>query len=379
MRAFLTTAFCLMAFQSVCALYLKPDLTKVPVDKLIENLEERTTGKSAATEDWHHLARAHAMAYAWKLSRKEKVEVEKKSQQPWFGFEPFYVPFKMTKEAEDVAAEALARGHLDKAITAYEKALESNADVGTIRLGYGWCLEQAGKKEDAITAYRAAIKSFWKTDATYTGGIGPIATVEAAGYLAPLLDPKKDAREIADLKAKVAKLEAAPRAITPIAVALGDGATPGDILAPDSSVKFDADGSGRRENWTWITPEAAWLVYDQDGTGRIDSAIQMFGNRTFMLFLDDGYAALRLLDQDGDQQLKGAELENLALWNDRNSNGTSDPDEVRAVGAYGIESIATSSESHPDGILFAPSGVRFRDGSTRATFDVILERRWSPR
>jgi hypothetical protein len=38
----------------------------------------------------------------------------------------------------------------------------------------------------------------------------------------------------------------------------------------------------------------------------------MFGSRTFALFMEHGYAAMALLDDDGNGVLKGHELEHLA-------------------------------------------------------------------
>jgi hypothetical protein len=64
------------------------------------------------------------------------------------------------------------------------------------------------------------------------------------------------------------------------------------ILDPRERVRFDADGSGPRD-WTWITPEAGWLVHDADGAGTIDSALQLFGSVTFWLFWSNGYEPMQ--------------------------------------------------------------------------------------
>jgi len=188
-----------------------------------------------------------------------------------------------------------------------------------------------------------------------------------------LLDVKKDAKEIADLKAKVKHLESLPRAVTPIAIALNPNTPIADMVDETSAVFFDLDGSGRKKAWTWITPKAAWLVYDLAGTGKIGSGIQMFGNRTFMLFLEDGYAALRLLDEDGDGVLRGRELKYLALWQDTNSDGVSERDEVRSVDEHDIVSIKVKAFRGADGLLHEPQGVRKADGSFRASADLILK------
>jgi hypothetical protein len=99
-------------------------------------------------------------------------------------------------------------------------------------------------------------------------------------------------------------------------------------------VRFDADGSGLAREWTWLTSDAAWLVYDPKGTGKVDSALQMFGNVSFWRFWQNGYEALRSLDDNGDGQLTGVELAGLALWHDINGSGCSEPGEVRPLSAW---------------------------------------------
>jgi hypothetical protein len=103
--------------------------------------------------------------------------------------------------------------------------------------------------------------------------------------------------------------------ITPIVITLRDGLTALDMVA---RVVFDLDGTVPKR-WTWITPKAAWLVYDHFGTGRITSGLQLFGNVTFWAFWQNGYHALGALDDDGDGEVRGAEQRGLALWHDRNS------------------------------------------------------------
>ena len=366
----LTVAFVSFA----AAQFLQADLAKVPIGKLIANLEKKVKAKPDDAELLQHLARAHGMAYAKNLAVDDEVEQAKTDKKLWFGYQPDFVPYAKSKKAgEPAKPDAVA--HLASAIAVYEKALKIKKDDATLLLGYGWCLEQSGKKAEAIKAYRRALVGFWAKDKDIRGVFGPVGTVEAAGYLIPLLDSKKDAAEIADLKKKKAKIEAMPRAITPIAIGLSPEATLTDVEAPDLTVDFDADGSGRRIPWSWISTDAAWLVYDKQGAGQIDSAIQLFGNRSFMLFLEDGYAAMRILDADSDGHLSGAELQGLALWQDQNSNGISEIGEVKSLTEHGIESLSATPQLHSSGIPFAPKGVRYNDGRVAPSFDVLLKQR----
>ncbi len=170
-------------------------------------------------------------------------------------------------------------------------------------------------------------------------------------------------------------MERVSRPITPIAVPLGHGLTAKDLEASGARVRFDADGSSVAKEWSRITPQGAWLIYDPDGSGRVDSALQMFGNVTFWCFWDNGYAALRSLDDNGDGQLTAKELDHLALWHDANGNGRVDPGEVQPLTAYGIVAISCRCERDiADGepVLFSPTGVTFADGETPPTFDLVL-------
>ena len=138
---------------------------------------------------------------------------------------------------------------------------------------------------------------------------------------------------------------------------------------------FDADGSGLQKKWTWISSNAAWLVYDPKQSGKVTSALQLFGNVTFWLFWETGYDALASLDDNCDGQLTGDELRGLALWHDANGDGVCDPGEVRSLSEHGIVAISCQFErdpKHPDRIAFSKLGVTFKDGRTRPTFDLVL-------
>ena len=166
-----------------------------------------------------------------------------------------------------------------------------------------------------------------------------------------------------------------PRPITPLAIPLRPGLTALNITDFQANVLFDADGSGIARRWTWITPDAGWLVFDRQGTRLVDSALQFFGSVTFWLFWENGYRALRALDDNGDRQLTDRELESLAIWHDRNVNGRSDAGEVRPLSDWQIVALSCDYEldpTHPDEIAYSRAGVTFRDGSSRPTFDIVL-------
>jgi hypothetical protein len=205
-------------------------------------------------------------------------------------------------------------------------------------------------------------------------GLGPRITPEAFSYLRPLLDPQKDAAELALWKDRAATIDRMPRAITPIAIPLRDGMTIDDLVAPTARVRFDADGTGLQREWSWISRDAGWLVYDQRGTREITSALQWFGSVTFWLFWENGYQPMRALDDNRDGRLEGPELEHLAIWQDRNLNGVTDRGEFASLADWQIVSLSWNHVLLDDArvVAMAPRGVTFRDGRVQPTWDVVL-------
>ncbi|NQT40713.1 MAG: hypothetical protein HQ581_24680 [Planctomycetes bacterium] len=358
-------------------MYMRPDLVEVPVDRLVANLTKLVEANPEDGARLLNLARLHGMAYAQK-SDTARAWRGREDRGAWYGYEPKHVPFS-AKPTDDPAKQAAALAHLQKASAIYAKAIAAAPDNLAAQLGYGWCLAEAGKKDEAVVQLRKTAKAAWaKEKNSNHAGLGArFFTTEAASYLIPLLDKTGDAAEIATLGQRTKKLMSLPRPITPIAVPLVDGLGAADLIDREARVSFDADGSGRRRTWTWITPEAGWLVLDRHETGRIDSALQMFGNVSFWLFWNNGYEALGALDDNADGQLTGGELRGLAIWRDANGNGRSEAGEVRSLAAWRIEALSCRFEidaSHPDRIAFSPAGVTFSDGTLRATYDVILHR-----
>jgi hypothetical protein len=360
------------------ALYIRPDIEKVPVQRLIDNLSEQIKKDPKNARAHFNLARVHAMAYALKTDTAESNKATKDGGA-WFGFEPAHIPFQV-KKTDDAKQLEEAKKHLDEAVAEYKKVLELEPANLSALLGHAWTLDQAKGKETAIKEYRAVIETAWAKEKDMKSA--PLGwhsvTAEAAKYLIPYLDKEKDKEEIATLEERTKKLRMLPRPITPIVIPLEANLRVQDVEALDARVKFDADGSGLRKTWSWITPKAGWLVYDSARTGKVTSALQMFGSVTFWCFWDDGYQALAALDDNGDGVLTGKELAGLAIWHDKNGDGICDPDEVKPLADWGIVALSCRAEvdrSHRDRILYAPRGVFFRDGSVRPTWDIVLRQK----
>lgn len=350
-------------------IHMMQEIRKVPVDRLAQNLE-RTLAKAPENNRVRlNLARLYAMAYALKVTEFD-ARSEGAALEPFFGFEVPHMPGPV-QAARSRESQERARVYLTKAIKTYEAVVQRDPSDAIAHLGLGWSLEQSADKPRAIDSYRKAVETAWPKERAEKYFWQDPVTAEAAERLRVLLDPVKDARELASLEEKVDGLSLG-RTITPIAIPLV--AADGPPVAPSARVRFDADGSGFRREWTWITRDAGWLVYDHDGSGEITSALQWFGNVTFWLFWDNGYEALRALDDDGDGELTGEELARLAIWHDANQDGVSGPGEVRTLAAHRIVALSTRYSECDDPWMVARSdrGVTFADGSRRTSYDVIL-------
>jgi tetratricopeptide (TPR) repeat protein len=371
MRACAAFVLIVTAAAATMAIHVIEEIRKVPVQRLAQNLERQVAEKPDNVEVRLNLARLYAMAYALKVTEFD-ARAKGADLEPWFGYDPPHVPGPVrpapSREHEDRAREDLAR-----AIRLYADVIARAPSDPIARLGHAWALEQAGEKVEAIAEYRKAVDLAWPKDRQEQAFWRDPITTEAASRLTALLDRTKDAAEIASLRQKQEVLERKGRMITPIAVPL-TAATDRLPVTGDARVLFDADGSGILRRWTWITRDSGWLVYDADGSGRITSALQWFGNVTFWLFWHNGYHALAALDDDHDGRLQRRELAQLAIWNDVNGNGFSEAGEVRPLSAYDIVGLSYHY-IEGDGVsvaAFSPAGVTFADGATRPTYDVIL-------
>jgi len=383
---------------------------QVPVDRVFKNLHLQLEKNTNDFDTTYYLARLHSMAYATNLA---EISVRKDNNEPvlgraWESDVPGSVQSFSSLEARKAAFE-----HLTNSITLYERAillLKKSTNVAERRwmvlptqLGWAWCLDQAGRTNEAIAMYRKTLKVAWKIDvigdfdfkdwvsdvwsdvkaghnpirAHNRGYLGPgvCYSEEIIGYLLRLLDPVKDAQEIAQLNKDKKMLSSMSRAVTPIFVPLEANAEFNELVNYHAGVAFDLDGSGLKRKWAWLTPKAGWLAFDPERTGCVESALQMFGNVTFWIFWPNGYEALSALDDNGDGVLTGDELRGLAIWNDRNCDGVSDPGEVTAVEELGIELISCGSQVDASGMHWNPAGVIMTNGTMRATYDWIVPQR----
>jgi hypothetical protein len=267
------------------------------------------------------------------------------------------------------SARGLAR--LEAARTHYAEALRLDPSNLRARLGYAYVFDRLGQTGDARRELRAIIRyglpklkedqSNWEDHAVLT---------EAAAHLDHLATSHRDRARLARVRAR---LDASHPMfyVTPIMVPLTD-APFGRLVDDASPVSFDFAGTGDERAQGWITPSAAWLVWDPEWRGNVRSGFDMIGQRSWAVFWSDGFEALRALDDNRDGELTGGELGGLSLWRDENSNGVSEPGEVVPANVHGSLALSVRGTPERPGQISNSAGVRFDNARTRPLYD------WTP-
>ena len=183
----------------------------------------------------------------------------------------------------------------------------------------------------------------------------------------------EEAEHLAQIERHLARLDSIPQVtVTPIVFSLAGARPLDDLIDARPRVRFDLDGLGLAHEIPWPRPDAALLAWDPENTGRITSGRQLFGSVTWWLFWNSGYDALAALDDNDDGWLTGAELRGLALWFDRNGDGTSERGEVVPVSRTAITSLRVHATGRVGRSLVSEGGLRLRDGRVLPTYDWIV-------
>lgn len=168
---------------------------------------------------------------------------------------------------------------------------------------------------------------------------------------------------------------------SPLILNLGFGSY--QLSGTDEPVTFDMEGIGVESRMTWTARAApmAFLVYDENGNGKIDSGRELFGNNTQLAdstSAANGFHALKAFDSNGDGAIDHRDVKwsRLKLWIDANHDGRSVPAELFSLEAFGITKLGVtytwSGRRDQYGNAFRYEAELVRNGHAEKYYDVYF-------
>ena len=148
----------------------------------------------------------------------------------------------------------------------------------------------------------------------------------------------------------------------------------------DSNSYFNHDGDNIKYRTSWIGKEDGILVIDKNGNGTIDNGNELFGNFTTKNngdMANNGFEALKDYDTNGDLIIdyRDDKFSELKIWQDLNSDGISQSNELKILKEVGISRLNLSHDKtykdlgDKNSITHIGSFLR-NDGTTSSMVDV---------
>jgi len=229
----------------------------------------------------------------------------------------------------------LPTGGLDTLFDAFKKSAEGHVD-GSRRAGehFGkWLTDAHNSLSDDIAKFftQSHICRYDPLVLDFTHHWNPYGQA-LSGQVDTLITDLKTAFDAAQLEA------------SPLILDLdGDGVK---TLGTDASVHFDHDKNGFAESTGWVSKGDGLLVWDKNGNGQIDDGNELFGDNTVGSDgkkAGNGFAALGNLDSNSDGKIDGSDTayKDLRIWQDKNSDGKVQADEIVTLDKAGVKSINT--------------------------------------
>ncbi|MCA6220383.1 hypothetical protein [Photorhabdus antumapuensis] len=129
---------------------------------------------------------------------------------------------------------------------------------------------------------------------------------------------------------------------TPLVIDLnGDGV---QTVTSELGVVFDFNGQGQKVNTGWVDANDSLLVWDKNNDGLINRGSELFGEDSQLSSgekAQHGFMALADIDsnQDGIIDNQDVTWNALKIWQDRNLDGLSTPDELKSLEETDIKSM----------------------------------------
>jgi hypothetical protein len=159
----------------------------------------------------------------------------------------------------------------------------------------------------------------------------------------------------------------------------GDGNGVTLVSVVNSTVLFDMDGDGIRDQTGWVGPNDAILVYDANGNNIADNGAEI-GFQNLVGGAASDLEGLVFFDtnKNGALDAGDADFGKFLLWNDTNQNGISEASELTSLSEAEVSSIALTGKrtgqtpNGKDNTLFADAEYTLANGTKGKVGDVFL-------